>query len=285
MRRSTSTTKTTVPISSLHDYSQVRSHPDAYCPQPQRLCHLARRTRDNAKSPSKIGFALRFPMAKVKMFPARKLQPVRNQALPYRELRANAMRAHELQPTRWKRAVISHHIAPRRKETEMNRDIVAGKWQQLRGKVKEEWGKLTDDDLTTTEGRRGPRSPAVLHSCHSRSIAANETSRVARSHAERGRVEPTPRSSSCRSMPPTASTMTFAWSSTAYSRAGRFRNDRVETRSKSGWPSTWRTTLSTMRTSRASSPPAHMARAKSRSGMRARGRPRSTPEKATPRES
>jgi len=92
-------------------------------------------------------------MAKVKMFPARKLQPVRNQALPYRELRANAMRAHELQPTRWKRAVISHHIAPRRKETEMNRDIVAGKWQQLRGKVKEEWGKLTDDDLTTTEGK------------------------------------------------------------------------------------------------------------------------------------
>ncbi|HZE36100.1 MAG TPA: CsbD family protein, partial [Candidatus Eisenbacteria bacterium] len=35
----------------------------------------------------------------------------------------------------------------------MNRDIVAGKWQQLRGKVKEEWGKLTDDDLTMTEGK------------------------------------------------------------------------------------------------------------------------------------
>jgi uncharacterized protein YjbJ (UPF0337 family) len=35
----------------------------------------------------------------------------------------------------------------------MNRDIVAGKWQQLRGKVKEEWGKLTDDDLTMSEGK------------------------------------------------------------------------------------------------------------------------------------
>jgi uncharacterized protein YjbJ (UPF0337 family) len=35
----------------------------------------------------------------------------------------------------------------------MNRDIVAGKWQQVRGKVKEEWGKLTDDDLTTAEGK------------------------------------------------------------------------------------------------------------------------------------
>jgi uncharacterized protein YjbJ (UPF0337 family) len=35
----------------------------------------------------------------------------------------------------------------------MNRDIVGGKWQQLRGKVKEEWGKLTDDDLTAAEGK------------------------------------------------------------------------------------------------------------------------------------
>jgi len=35
----------------------------------------------------------------------------------------------------------------------MNRDIVGGKWQQLRGKVKEEWGKLTDDDLTKAEGK------------------------------------------------------------------------------------------------------------------------------------
>ncbi len=35
----------------------------------------------------------------------------------------------------------------------MNRDIVGGKWQQLRGKVKEQWGKLTDDDLTAAEGK------------------------------------------------------------------------------------------------------------------------------------
>ena len=35
----------------------------------------------------------------------------------------------------------------------MNRDIVGGKWQQLRGKVKEEWGKLTDDDLKVAEGK------------------------------------------------------------------------------------------------------------------------------------
>jgi uncharacterized protein YjbJ (UPF0337 family) len=35
----------------------------------------------------------------------------------------------------------------------MNRDIMAGKWQQIRGKIKEEWGKLTDDDLKKAEGR------------------------------------------------------------------------------------------------------------------------------------
>jgi uncharacterized protein YjbJ (UPF0337 family) len=35
----------------------------------------------------------------------------------------------------------------------VNRDIIGGKWQQLRGKVKEEWGKLTDDDLTTAAGK------------------------------------------------------------------------------------------------------------------------------------
>jgi uncharacterized protein YjbJ (UPF0337 family) len=35
----------------------------------------------------------------------------------------------------------------------MNRDIIGGKWQQIRGKVKEEWGKLTDDDLKVVEGK------------------------------------------------------------------------------------------------------------------------------------
>ncbi len=34
----------------------------------------------------------------------------------------------------------------------MNSDIMKGKWQQLKGKVKARWGKLTDDDMTTIEG-------------------------------------------------------------------------------------------------------------------------------------
>ncbi len=36
----------------------------------------------------------------------------------------------------------------------MNWDELAGKWKQATGKVKEQWGKLTDDDLTAVNGKR-----------------------------------------------------------------------------------------------------------------------------------
>jgi uncharacterized protein YjbJ (UPF0337 family) len=36
----------------------------------------------------------------------------------------------------------------------MNRDIVQGKWKQLRGEVKRWWGDLTDDDLDVIDGNR-----------------------------------------------------------------------------------------------------------------------------------
>ena len=34
----------------------------------------------------------------------------------------------------------------------MSSDRVAGTWHQIRGKAKEQWGKLTDDDLKQLEG-------------------------------------------------------------------------------------------------------------------------------------
>jgi len=34
----------------------------------------------------------------------------------------------------------------------MDTDRAAGAWHQLKGKMKEEWGKLTDDDLRQLEG-------------------------------------------------------------------------------------------------------------------------------------
>jgi uncharacterized protein YjbJ (UPF0337 family) len=36
----------------------------------------------------------------------------------------------------------------------MNQDILQGQWQELRGRVKETWGKLTDDDLEIIDGQR-----------------------------------------------------------------------------------------------------------------------------------
>ena len=35
----------------------------------------------------------------------------------------------------------------------MNRDIAKGKWTQMKGLVRTQWGKLTDDDLQKMEGR------------------------------------------------------------------------------------------------------------------------------------
>ena len=33
-------------------------------------------------------------------------------------------------------------------------DRIEGSWKQLTGKAKEQWGKLTDDDLTEIAGKR-----------------------------------------------------------------------------------------------------------------------------------
>ncbi|MEQ8178135.1 MAG: CsbD family protein [Amphiplicatus sp.] len=34
----------------------------------------------------------------------------------------------------------------------MNSDKLQGEWKQLKGSVKEQWGKLTDDDVARVEG-------------------------------------------------------------------------------------------------------------------------------------
>ena len=35
----------------------------------------------------------------------------------------------------------------------MNKDILEGKWKQMRGQAKTWWGKLTDDDLDRAAGK------------------------------------------------------------------------------------------------------------------------------------
>jgi uncharacterized protein YjbJ (UPF0337 family) len=34
----------------------------------------------------------------------------------------------------------------------MNRDIIEGNWKQVKGRIKAQWGKLTDDDLDEAAG-------------------------------------------------------------------------------------------------------------------------------------
>lgn len=36
----------------------------------------------------------------------------------------------------------------------MNRNIIEGNWKQLKGKIKEHWGELTDDHLDVIAGKR-----------------------------------------------------------------------------------------------------------------------------------
>jgi uncharacterized protein YjbJ (UPF0337 family) len=40
------------------------------------------------------------------------------------------------------------------KEMEMDWNRVEGNWKQMKGKIKEKWGNLTDDDLTAINGKR-----------------------------------------------------------------------------------------------------------------------------------
>ena len=35
----------------------------------------------------------------------------------------------------------------------LNQDILAGQWKQVRGQVRQNWGMLTDDDLNRISGR------------------------------------------------------------------------------------------------------------------------------------
>jgi uncharacterized protein YjbJ (UPF0337 family) len=54
-------------------------------------------------------------------------------------------------------------------ENTMNKDRMEGNWRQFKGKVKEQWGKLTDDDLDVIAGKRT--------NCSARSRSATASAR------------------------------------------------------------------------------------------------------------
>jgi uncharacterized protein YjbJ (UPF0337 family) len=48
----------------------------------------------------------------------------------------------------------SHLRHSRGQEQAMNWDRVEGNWKEFKGKVQQQWGKLTNDDLDVIEGKR-----------------------------------------------------------------------------------------------------------------------------------
>ena len=66
----------------------------------------------------------------------------------------------------------------------MNQDQAAGKWQQVKGKIKQQWGKLTDDDLTVLEGKRDQLAGKIQERY---GIAKEEAERQVREFRDRNR--------------------------------------------------------------------------------------------------
>jgi len=50
-------------------------------------------------------------------------------------------------------ATALNHCIFKAGDDDMNRDITQGNFTQLKGKIKEQWGKLTDDEIDELEGK------------------------------------------------------------------------------------------------------------------------------------
>jgi uncharacterized protein YjbJ (UPF0337 family) len=51
-------------------------------------------------------------------------------------------------------AALGSHQLQATENNSMDWNRVEGNWKEIKGKVKEKWGKLTDDDLTSINGKR-----------------------------------------------------------------------------------------------------------------------------------
>lgn len=57
----------------------------------------------------------------------------------------------------------------------MNRDILEGQWKQIKGRVKQQWGRLTDDELDQMSGAYDELAGRIQeHYGYSREEAMNE---------------------------------------------------------------------------------------------------------------
>jgi uncharacterized protein YjbJ (UPF0337 family) len=74
----------------------------------------------------------------------------------------------------------------------MNADVMEGKWKQMRGQMKEWWGKLTDDDFDVIAGK----SDKLVGKLQEKYVwakrdAEDEVSRRFRDYEEAARHTPT----------------------------------------------------------------------------------------------
>jgi uncharacterized protein YjbJ (UPF0337 family) len=56
-------------------------------------------------------------------------------------------------PPRYLRIARQHH-PPLNGRSAMNWDQIEGNWMKAKGKLRQQWGKLTDDDITLIDGKR-----------------------------------------------------------------------------------------------------------------------------------
>ena len=70
-----------------------------------------------------------------------------------RQMRRTAERKQWSAGIAWKsRSTKKRETFPHQRIKKMNDDKIKGQWKQIAGKVKEKWGKLTDDDMKVAEG-------------------------------------------------------------------------------------------------------------------------------------
>jgi uncharacterized protein YjbJ (UPF0337 family) len=69
----------------------------------------------------------------------------------------------------------------------MNDDILKGRWTQLKGEAREQWGKLTDDDVDQVQGK-GEQLVGRIQERYG--IAKDEATRQVNDWVSRDRTNP-----------------------------------------------------------------------------------------------
>lgn len=64
-------------------------------------------------------------------------------------------------------------------------DIVQGKWKEIKGKIRQKWGELTDDDISKMKGTREELEGAIQKKYgYKKEEAAEQVSSFMKSHEE-----------------------------------------------------------------------------------------------------